>query len=306
MEISVIISTYNRRDILIDCLKHLEEQSYPKDQFEVIIADDGSTDGTEAAVKEYAKNSKMKIRYFYQDHIGAGKVRNMGIKKALGEYCFFISDDEYPSKDWMQEHMKTHQENKGIAVVGLIEWYSGIKINDFMQFIAPYGPQFDFRFKDPNNCGYNAFIIGNITLEKKWFDEEMFDETIGSAGVEDTEIGYRLEKKGLRIIFNPKAIVYHNHYQEEPDFIKRMYRIGKFWHKLNALHPKEFKFTYFDLLKLIVSRFYPLLLFNKKLYWKFKCGFFYYLGRFDSYNGNNPFFRIARNAVKFPNVMKTV
>ena len=84
-----------------------------------------------------------------------------------------------------------------------------------------------------------------------------------------------------------------------------MYRVGNFWQKLNDLHQQEFKFTYADLFKLVISRFYFLIPF-KKLYWKLKCGFFYYLGRFDSYQGNDLIIKIVRNLVKFPNVMKNV
>ena len=283
LDATVIIPTHNRKELLFKCLAYLERQKYNKNKFEVIVVDDSSTDGTKQSIKSYLKHTKLKLRYFYQNHKGPAAARNLAISKSKGRYIMITNDDTYPSPNWINEHMKIHNKIKDCAVLGFIKWYPYMKINDFMHFIAPYGPLFDFRIKNPNNCGFNNFFTSNISLERKWFINDSFNEKFEYASCEDIELGYRLENKGLRIILNKNAVVYHEHFIEDKSnssFYKKLYILGRDLNNLEKLHPEKFKVNFFHLVKLVASRFYFLLNFNKKLYWRFKCGFFYHLGVF--------------------------
>ena len=284
LDASVIIPTYNRNDLLIECLGHLERQSYKKDRFEVIVVDDGSTDGTKDAVKNYLKKSKLKLRLFSQKNRGPAAARNLAIRKAKGKIVLITNDDTYPSENWLKEHMRLHAKVEDIGVLGPVEWHNKMEVNEFMHFIAPYGPLFDFRIKNPNNCGFGHFFTSNISLDRKRLIKSKFNEKFKYASCEDIELGYRLEKNGLRILLNKNATVYHDHFIEDSissSFYKKLYIIGNCYKDLEKLHPEKFKVTFFHLVKLMASRFYFLLSFDKKLYWRFKCGFFYHLGMFD-------------------------
>jgi len=93
--ISVIIPTFNRKKELIKALKSVLRQTYS--DFELLIIDDGSTDGTREKVKKFLGDKR--IKYFYQENSGVSCARNLGIKKAKGEYIAFLdSDDEFRRK----------------------------------------------------------------------------------------------------------------------------------------------------------------------------------------------------------------
>ena len=298
MEFSIVIPTYNRRDILFNCLKHLENQTFPKKEFEVIIVDDGSKQRLDGEINQFKKKSDLNVKYFYMKHVGPTITRNIGLRKAKGNYIALINDDMLPDKYWLEEHFKVHKKEKGVAVLGFIDWDPKIEINDFMRFIAPYGPQFDFRIKNWNNCGYKNFLTSNITLERKWLEMENFNEEIKYASCEDIDLGIRLEKRGIRVVYNPKAIVYHSHVQQEETFLRKMFIVGRDLNLINRKFPEAFRPSYFELIKLIVSRFYFLIFFDKNFYWRMKCGFFYYLGFFSDTFNKNIFYKVVYLVLK--------
>ena len=91
-KVSVVIPTFNRADTIGDSIKSVLEQTF-KD-FEVIVVDDGSTDGTESVVAAFGDS---RIKYIMQDNAGACAARNNGIRHANGEYIAFQDSDDY----WM-------------------------------------------------------------------------------------------------------------------------------------------------------------------------------------------------------------
>ncbi len=236
---TIIIPTYNRAKILKKCLDALKEQTF-KD-FEIIIVDDGSTDETMEVIK---KTKELKIKYIYQTHSQQGTARNKGLLKAKGKYIFFIGDDIIPKEDWIEEHLKYHKRSKNMAVLGLTLWSKDIKKNDFMDYLAPNGPQFNYgKIKNENNCGWDFFWTSNISIEKINLRNERFDENFKGWGYEDLELGYRLGKKGTKIHFNPNAIAYHHHYYEFPDeFLKKQSESAKSALYFSKKHPELRRF----------------------------------------------------------------
>lgn len=111
-KVSVIIPTYNRKDYVTEAIDSVLNQTY-KD-FEVIVVDDGSTDGTGEILKEKYRN---KIRYFYKENSGCASARNYGIRNALGEYIAFLdSDDKYLPKK-LEDQIRILEKNKEIGFV---------------------------------------------------------------------------------------------------------------------------------------------------------------------------------------------
>ncbi len=242
--LSVIIPTYNRPDALELCLKSLSEQDYPHDLFEVIVVDDGSTCETQKRVKKIKKDLDFDMQYIYQQHgstSGVSKARNTGLKAACGDYVLIIGDDVIATKKFISEHMSTHKKNKDIAVLGFTTWYDGINVSDFMKFIMEKGHQFNYKGIDENDCGYGLFYTSNISLSRKWFANEKFDESVYIT--EDIEMGYRLQKKGLRIVFNRKALAYHNHEVTETEFVNKTRKAGYFSVYMYRKFPEIKNFT---------------------------------------------------------------
>ncbi len=101
---SVIIPTYNRLDEIQELLISLEKQTLPRDAFEVIIVDDGSTDDTEKFIQGIIQKGSLKLSFYKQDHKGPGPARNTGMKHARGEYYIFVDSDCIAQENWLKAY----------------------------------------------------------------------------------------------------------------------------------------------------------------------------------------------------------
>jgi len=241
--ISVIIPTYNRKDILQKALDAYKDQSLPPDQFEIIVIDDGSTDGTKEAV-EKVRNTQLNIRYFHQPHGGPAKARNLGIKQAEGSIIFFTGDDCISDKHLLQEHLRFHKKGEAIAVLGHIDWHPDLEITPFMRYIT-IDTQFSYpKIKETSyNVPFKYFYTSNISVPKKYLElAGIFDADFTEAVWEDVELGYRIWRSGVRIVYNPRAIAYHHHQVDIQDYIQRQIRAGKAAAILYRKHPELIDF----------------------------------------------------------------
>lgn len=279
-DVTIIIPTYNRKELVKKTLLSLEKQTYPKDKFEIIVVDDGSIDGTEEIISELKKKLKLDLLYFKQNNQGPAAARNVGIRNAKGEYIYFVDDDIELSPTCLEERMKSHTK-EDVAVLGYTLWSDKIKITEFMNFIAPNGFLFNYaNIKNPNNCGYGCFWTNNVSLHRRWLEDDMFDEKFypekGKPIMEDAELAYRLSKKGLRIVLNKKALSYHYHQIKEKNFFER----GKLAGQTEVLFYKKHNFNkkldkYRKIVPILCLASKTLLLINpflrilnKEKYWK--------------------------------------
>src|SRR3990170_270393 len=104
---SVVICTYNRAHHLELCLQSVLSQTLKKSKYEIIIMDDGSTDGTISVLKKYKKKVLIpEIRFYSSKNIGLAHSRNQSIKKARGQYLAFIDDDAKADRFWLENASK--------------------------------------------------------------------------------------------------------------------------------------------------------------------------------------------------------
>lgn len=230
-KVSVVIPTYNRKRLLKPVILSLFKQDYPKNKYEIIVVDDGGTDGTDKMVKQMAKKSSVKLRYFWQEKRGyrAGAARNIGIRNAKNDIVLFIDSDIVAHPELIREHVKIHNNNENVVVIGYAAAHSckstynvdeiiSIVNNDYNNIknvkILPdyreviYSKCMDdlTEYKDP----WITLFSNNVSVSKKaLMDVGLFDEQFIGWGVEDIELGYRLYKKGLTYVLNRKAIGYH-------------------------------------------------------------------------------------------------
>ena len=207
MFFSIVIPTYNRKPILEKCLKALEVQSLSQDvvtDYEIVLVDDGSTDGT----LEWVATSKEEfphVRIFEQEHMGPAAARNLGVEKAKGDTIIFIDSDLVVTENFLQAHADalTEGQNK----LGNDRFFTyGAVINT---------ANFDNPTSEPYKLtDYSAafFATGNVAIPKHWLEKAgLFDTGFQLYGWEDLELGVRLKNLGLKLIKCPKAVGYHWH-----------------------------------------------------------------------------------------------
>lgn len=119
--ISVIIPTYNRKEFLREILSSLAQQSYPSDRFEVIVIDDGSTDGTKEIA---AETFPFALRYFWQTNQGDAAARNLGAQQSQADILVFLDDDILVEPDYLTYLVCEHEMQPNRIVVGTANLWS--------------------------------------------------------------------------------------------------------------------------------------------------------------------------------------
>ena len=238
--LSVVIPTYNRKESLKRVLEAFNYQSISFDEFEVVVVDDGSLDGTQKLLDQLKSELKYSLRNFYQQHKGPSAARNLGIKEAKGEIILFLGDDIVPHKNLIEEHLKMHKDlPENIAVLGLVEWPPEVKKTPLMEYLDN-GVQFSYsRLKGKTKADFNCFWTANISVKKSFLLKHgVFDEEFCYPAHEDTELGYRLIKRGLEILYNPYAIGYNYHYVTLKSYIQKHIYIGRAIVKFSRKYPE--------------------------------------------------------------------
>src|SRR5688572_21137965 len=100
-KLSVVICTYNRAPLLVKVLESLCQQTLSKDNFEVVVINDGSSDNTEAIAASFA--GKLPLRYLYQRNAGLASAKNRGLFACRGDLVFFMDDDDIASETLLEE-----------------------------------------------------------------------------------------------------------------------------------------------------------------------------------------------------------
>ena len=144
----------------------------------------------------------------------------------------FIGDDIIPAHDFLQQHLDLHRRHNpcgDVAVVGRIQWEKGLHATPFMHFINDSGAQFGFALmKHPGPWQFDCFYTSNVSVPRQMVEklDYVFDEDFKTYGWEDTELGYRLERSGMRLLYNADAVADHDHPTSLVRFCQRQYLVG--------------------------------------------------------------------------------
>jgi len=270
--ISVVIATFNRCEILRAGLDRLAGQTASADDFEVLIVDDGSGDGTSKMVDSVISSMPYKLRYFRHENRGPGYTQNRGINKAEGDLVLLIADDVLVCPELVRQHLKTHCEyrDENIAVLGKVVQSPELPRTVLHRYWDPF--RYD-RFEGKSELDGINFLACNISVKKSFLLKSgMFKERRGAAH-EDIELGYRLREKGLRIIYNELALGYHYHCETLTAACRRAYERGQNFDMLSENVPKSFVFPLYHIctlkaglsgfVKLLPREIFRMILFNR-------------------------------------------
>ena len=207
--ISVVIPTFNRRETLETVLPLLAKQTLPTEQYELLLCDSGSTDGTLELVDSLCISNLRHIRP--AENRGRSGARNAGIREAIGEFVLFTDADILPSFNLLEEHLRLHRSRPHSAVVGLeiqvdsVAEYEQVRDN-------PYDKGRHMHGRTDKEMSWLFFLTGNASAPRQaLLDAGLFDENFTVYGHEDLELGYRLQKAGYPILYNASAVNYHWH-----------------------------------------------------------------------------------------------
>lgn len=207
MDVSIIISTYNRKLLLETCLRCLNVQDYPARDFEVIVVDDGSTDGTMEMV------NRQQVKYALQcitagRQLGIGPARNFGVSRASGDIILFLDDDAFAPSWFISEHIKSHRETPGPVYV------SGPAIYVRGQAAIEHPPLTSLKIRMQAWLDFygHPFLGANVSCPRESFLRlGGFDTLFGKAyGFQDAEMGVRLQQNGVNGLRNRRAYVLHH------------------------------------------------------------------------------------------------
>jgi glycosyltransferase involved in cell wall biosynthesis len=210
--ISIIIPVYNAGKSIEACLSSLRRQSVPSNSYEIIIVDDGSTDGG------VEKPGQRGVRVIRQHNQGPAVARNSGTASAKGDILLFIDADCVAHTNWIEEMLKPFNDPAVVGVVGAYKTHQSGLVPQFIQL------EFEERYRkyqqrETVDCAasHSAGFRRKVFLDMGGFSPSLLMN-------EDVDLSYRISHKGGKIIFNPGAIVYHQH----PKTIRK-YFITKFW-----------------------------------------------------------------------------
>lgn len=230
--ISVIMPTYNRSDTVERTILAYLDQEGVDGSFEVIVVDDGSTDGTAELLEHLKRDRQETLKVFHQLNKGPAAARNAGIHMSRGEYLLFAGDDVLPVPDLLDRHLRTHERNPEVttAVLGCITWSPETKITAFMDWLERKGAQFNYSaITDADNVSAELFYSSNVSLHRSFLmDGDMFDERFTAACWEDIDLGMRLSARGMKMIYNKDAVGYHVHPTDYRRYAKRAEKAGYF------------------------------------------------------------------------------
>ena len=220
MFVSVVIPTYNRRPILEKCLLALEQQQPCPliDRYEVVVVDDGSTDGTPDWLRQNATRFPH-VRLIEQSHGGPAEGRNRGVDHARGDVIVFIDSDLVVTDSFLACHASSLVCSWSERGDRLCFTYGAV-VNT-ANFEQPTAERHKLR-----DLSWAYFATGNVAIDKDVLQRAgLFDTGFRLYGWEDLELGERLRQMGVELIKCPAAVGYHWHPALTLDQIPRLIQV---------------------------------------------------------------------------------
>ncbi|HQQ95800.1 MAG TPA: glycosyltransferase family A protein [Cyclobacteriaceae bacterium] len=201
IHITVIVATFNRCESLKNMLQALSTQNYPSSQFEVLVINDGSSDGTRSMLESMQAQVPYILRHFNQPNKGPAAARNTGIRHAKGGIVAFTDDDCLPQPNWLSEVWTSMNQNNWMGVQG--STYTNRPL------VTPLTHQIDNTRGNASvptcNAAYRLAALKAV---------QGFDEAFPYPHNEDADLAWRIEKLGV-IGFNSQMSVYHPPRQDQ-------------------------------------------------------------------------------------------
>ncbi len=229
MPISVVIPTFNRREKLLSCLRSLEAQTYPHADYDVLVVDDGSGDGTREAVELFASRTRMRLRYASRSHGGPSGARNAGVASTDGAIIAFTEDDIVADPGWLANASRYFLD-AGTAVV---EGRTRTDTEETLRSFEAGG--------HPGFLPCNLFVRRTAFTAAGGFDPAYADVSRNLYFRDDADFGFRLLDRGYKPVHAPDVVVTHPPQFLTPADVLRHVRRYLFDPLLYRNHPARYR-----------------------------------------------------------------
>ena len=190
---SIVIPAYNSVKLLSRCLEALEKQSAPKAEFEVTVADDGSTDETLEMLSQFKAQTELNLQWTSIPNYGPGNARNAGVAKSAGSWIGFIDADVIPDPDWVKNAIQLIQQKPD---AGAFEGRTEVTQRNLA---TPFTHQTE-------NTDGGRYPTCNFLVRRNLAS---FHPAYLIPFREDTDLAFSILASGYSIIFAPALIVEH-------------------------------------------------------------------------------------------------
>ncbi len=243
-ELSIIVLTYNRAVLLRDCFDSLAAQTYPANRLEIIVADDGSSDGTAQFVHEYGTRHPN-VRYVRHDHYGIPATRNLGLRHVRAALVAMVADDYVLDPVYAETIVRFFREHEYAVVLrfGMTAagrdfgsrisdtYYRASVLRRLSDTTAGGGPPSLWRLPEPPRTvttRHSLDASGAAAFRREVFDRiGVFDESLARA--EDSDLTIRLRRDGIAIHYFPCNFIRHQYDPYLRDTLMKSWHTG--WYR---------------------------------------------------------------------------
>jgi GT2 family glycosyltransferase len=249
-EISAILTTHNRAHLLPRVLEGFRAQRLPPDRYELLVIDDGSSDGTAGVLDAY--RSKLPMRMVRQNAAGLAAAKNLGAFMSQSPILLFVDDDDVPSPNLLMAHLSGHLQHRerGAVILGHTALAPDIANLPLMRHVTGAGGQlFSQGWMQPGQgLTFREFWGGRSSAKRALLVEFGVFNPIFRFGCEDVELAWRLERRhGISVIYQPAAVTTMIRGLDFDDFCHRSIRQGRSQWAFASLHPNEDVRTYCEI-----------------------------------------------------------
>ncbi len=235
-DLSVLVPTHGRPEALDRLVECLSQQTLASDRFELVIVDDGGS--PRADIDPAALPFRCNI--LRQPNAGPAAARNVGLGLCRAPLVLMLNDDAVPSEDLLESHLRAHRElGPGRAVLGTFRFTESARRSAFTRLLDESDLLFGFSALTHGRVlDWRYFWTCNISLSRDailgvgGFDAERFDAAI----CEDVELGYRLQKEGVGVVYREDCRAEHEHAMTVVEYLRRASKLGKYSLRLARAH----------------------------------------------------------------------
>ncbi len=255
IKISIVIGSFNQKHVLEKTLQSLADQSLSPSDYEIIVSDSRSTDGTEELLSNFAP--ACTFRYRIQTNSGKASARNVGVRMATSPYIVITDADTIADHHFIEAHLNAQESASTPTCFEGLEYHlSHLHWPIDPQNIRPCLPK---HYPNRAKLGWYYFLTGNLSFPKALFDQASgFDEDFTGYGWEDLELGYRLSLQKVPLLYLKTAINYHYHIVDESAEYKRNIAKGQSARVFLRKHPELKSFLGLNpVSEFVFKRVYP-------------------------------------------------